>query len=280
MANQSREFLIEKSDGVSRTQRADVVAVEEPLEIQLTSETARGAAAKSVSVTMRTPGHDEALALGFLFTEGIIASCTQVAGVSAVGAIDDATGLQNRIRITVKPDADIDLSRLERHFYTTSSCGVCGKATLDALYVNGCASLTDEKTAFTSAILLEIPGRIRREQAVFETTGGLHGAAVFRPDGELVSVHEDVGRHNAVDKVVGELFLGDRLPGHGCGLFVSGRAGFELVQKALVAGIPLLAAVGAPSSLAVETATEFGMTLVGFLRDGGYNIYAGGERID
>ena len=276
MAGMSREFEIRKSDGA---RLADRVAVEEPLEIQVASSGPSGAAAKSVSVTMRTPGHDADLALGFLFTEGILASPEQVVDVDTVGPPAPVTGERNTIRVTVSADADLDLDRLQRHFYTTSSCGVCGKASLDALRVPGRQTLSGLGALFGAADLKALPARVRAWQPAFEETGGVHAAAVFGPDGEIVVVREDVGRHNATDKAIGELFRGRRLPGHRFGLFVSGRASFELVQKALVAEIPLLAAVGAPSSLAVETAREFGMTLVGFLRNGTFNVYAGEERI-
>jgi FdhD protein len=272
----SRNIRITRPAG---TEVDDRVAVEEPLEIQLASNTPGGAAAKSVSITMRTPGDDEELALGFLFTEGIIGSAEDVAAVDPVGETDPVTGTRNIVRVSLRPDVDPPLDKLERHFYTTSSCGVCGKASLDALYVNGRASLSNEKTAFSPAILNDLPGRVRERQPVFAETGGLHAAAVFGPDGEIVVVREDVGRHNATDKAIGALLRAGDVPAHGYGLFVSGRASFELMQKSLVAGIPLLVAVGAPSSLAVDTAAEFGMTLVGFLRDGNFNIYAGRERI-
>jgi FdhD protein len=274
MAELSREFDIQRSGGQSLTDR---VAVEEPLEIQVVS--AAAAAAKSVSITMRTPGSDAELALGFLFTEGILSSADQVVGVDTVGQPVTESGEQNTVRITVAADADISLDRLERHFYTTSSCGVCGKASLDALKVPGRQSLENVGGGFAAKTLSALPDRIRGLQPVFAETGGLHAAAVFGPDGEIVVVREDVGRHNATDKAIGALLEDGRLPGHGVGLFVSGRASFELMQKSLVAGIPLLAAVGAPSSLAVDTAREFGMTLVGFLRNGTFNIYAGEERI-
>lgn len=279
MSDSSREFEIERSDGRDKTALADTVAVEEPLEIQVSSGAAEAAAAKSVSITMRTPGNDEELATGFLFTEGIISHQDQVIAVEPVGQPNDLTGLRNTIRVEMSPEVQLDLASLERHFYTTSSCGVCGKASLDALQVSGLRSLADIDTRFAADMLLGLPGRIRELQPVFAATGGLHAAAVFGPDGEIAVVREDVGRHNATDKVVGALLQAGHIPGHPSGLFVSGRASFELMQKALVAGIPLLAAVGAPSSLAVDTASEFGMTLVGFLRDGTFNIYTGSERI-
>lgn len=279
MEHSSRIIDIQRTNGRDRSAVADSVAVEEPLEIQVISAAADAAAAKSVSITMRTPGADEELATGFLFTEGIINDCNQVIAVDSIGQPDDVTGLRNTIRVEISPEVELDLASLERHFYTTSSCGVCGKASLDALEVSGLESLADIDTRFSANMLLGLADRIHDFQPVFMQTGGLHAAAVFGPDGEIGVVREDVGRHNAADKVIGAMLQAGKIPGHVSGLFVSGRASFELMQKTLVAGIPLLAAVGAPSSLAVDTAKEFGMTLVGILRDGSFNIYAGGERI-
>lgn len=279
MTGSSQAIEINKIDGARSESRSDSVAVEEPLEIQLTAATADSSAAKSVSITMRTPGDDHELALGFLFTEGIISSRDQVLSVQHSGEADPQSGLKNIIRVEVDPSVDLQLDRLQRHFYTTSSCGVCGKASLDALRITGQSSLAAQQTVFGAHTLTRIPAIVRRQQRLFAETGGLHAAAVFGPDGEIVIVKEDVGRHNATDKVIGALFSAGRLPAHDLALLVSGRASFELMQKALVAGIPLLAAVGAPSSLAVRTAREFDMTLIGFLRDGTFNIYAGPERV-
>ncbi len=279
MPGNSRQLKILKSDGSTKAERSDIVAVEEPLEIRVGSSTAEGAAAKSVSITMRTPGHDPELAIGFLFTEGIINGADQVVSTDFVGEPDAKTGLRNIIRVEIAPDVELDLGRLQRHFYTTSSCGVCGRASLDALCSTGQKPFNVVENMFAAEALLPLPDAVRGSQPVFEATGGLHAAAAFGPDGEISVVREDVGRHNATDKVIGHLMQSGRLPGHALGLFVSGRASFELMQKALVAGIPLLAAVGAPSSLAVDTAREFGMTLVGFLREGTFNIYAGEKRI-
>lgn len=279
MADRSRKFDIQKADRSNRTTLADVVAVEEPLEIQVVANAANAAAAKSVSITMRTPGNDIELAIGFLFTEGIITDRGQVLAANLVGQAAPSTALRNTIRVELSADVELDLASLERHFFMTSSCGVCGKASLDALQVAGLRSLADIDTRFHSDALIGLPGEVRERQPVFVKTGGLHAAAAFGPDGEIHLVREDVGRHNATDKVVGTLMQAGKVPGHNLGLFVSGRASFELMQKTLVAGIPLLAAVGAPSSLAVEMAREFGMTLVGFLRDRTFNIYAGEERI-
>lgn len=279
MSNATRAVEISKVAADEVSAATDSVATEAPMEIQLTSKTATGSAAKSISITMRTPGNDEELAAGFLYTEGIIRGADDIASIERCGEPDPDTGEQNIVRVTVRDEVDIDFDRLQRHFYTTSSCGVCGKTSLDALRVEGGTSLAGLGPRFDVDMLRALPERVRRRQQVFSATGGLHAAAVFSADGEIVVVKEDVGRHNATDKAIGALLALRRLPGHGYGLLVSGRASFELMQKSLLAGIPLLAAVGAPSSLAVETATEFGMTLIGFLRGDTFNIYAGKERL-
>ncbi|MEX2125406.1 MAG: formate dehydrogenase accessory sulfurtransferase FdhD [Woeseia sp.] len=279
MTGVSLAIDVSKVHGQRQFSQADSVAVEEPLEIQLCSGSAEDSAAKSISITMRTPGDDAELAVGFLFTEAIITSASQVASVQHCGAPAPDTGFRNVIRVELEPDVHIDLSRLERHFYTTSSCGVCGKTSLDALRVGGQHPLTKVTTTFPREAIVTLPDKLREQQRVFSKTGGLHAAAVFTPDGEITLVREDVGRHNAVDKVIGALLLANRVPAHELGLLVSGRASFELMQKALVAGLPLLAAVGAPSSLAVSLAKEFDMTLVGFLRQGNFNIYSRAERL-
>ena len=279
MSGSSLAIDISKVHDGRRVREADSVAVEEPLEIQLCWPAAEGSAAKSISITMRTPGDDAELAVGFLFTEGIIHGMADVGSITSCGPPAPGTGSRNVIRVELSPGVDIDLGRLERHFYTTSSCGVCGKASLDALRVAGQQSFRSVATRFSGNVLVTMPERLRERQQVFSKTGGLHAAAAFTPDGEILLVREDVGRHKAVDKVVGALLRDSKLPAHGIGLLVSGRASFELMQKALVAGIPLLAAVGAPSSLAVALAAEFDMTLVGFLRGGNFNIYAGAHRL-
>jgi FdhD protein len=186
----------------------------------------------------------------------------------------------NSVRVELRPDVTVDLDRLERHFYTTSSCGVCGKSSLDALEVNAAPLAAADQFRIAAAAIHELPKKLREEQAVFERTGGLHAAALFDSAGRLIEIREDVGRHNAVDKLIGSQLLAGRVPIANRGLLVSGRASFELIQKAIVAGIPLLAAVGAPSSLAVELARRFGATLVGFLRDERFNVYWGAERIE
>ncbi|HTD44946.1 MAG TPA: formate dehydrogenase accessory sulfurtransferase FdhD [Bryobacteraceae bacterium] len=241
----------------------DLVAVEEPLQIRLD--------ASDIAITMRTPGHDRELAAGFLFTEGILSQASQISGITA----DDKGG----VNVQVAERVQIDLERLARNFYVTSSCGVCGKASIDALRAAGCPILPRGRPVIDARILPWLPQKLREAQAVFEHTGGLHAAGLFDASGTLLELREDVGRHNAVDKLVGAAFLEDRLPLGEHILMLSGRVSFELVQKALMAGIPIVAAVGAPSSLAVETALRFGMTLVGFLRGERFNVYAGRERL-
>lgn len=259
--------------------REDAVAVEEPLEIRLGFSTPDGRATQSISITMRTPGEDADLATGFLYTESIIRSSDDIAAIEPCGPPAPDSGNHNVIRVELGTDVVVDLGRLKRHFYTTSSCGVCGKTSLDALKVIGQQPFDDATLRLSEATLVRLPDRLREAQGTFDKTGGLHAAAAFDADGELVAVREDVGRHNAVDKVVGRLLAEGRLPANGLGMLVSGRASFELMQKTLVAGMPLLAAVGAPSSLAVRLAREFNMTLIGFLRGDTFNVYAGGERL-
>ncbi len=266
------------SEGLQQS-LTDHVAVEEPLEIRLGFSTPEGRATRSVSITMRTPGHDDELATGFLYTESIVQQASDIASIDACGSPAPDTGHRNVIRVELSPEVNVDLGRLQRHFYTTSSCGVCGKASLEALRAVGAEPMDADGTVFTEKVLTKVPGRLRVAQDTFDKTGGLHAAAVFDTDGNLITTMEDIGRHNAVDKVVGFLLRNGRLPGSDYGLMVSGRASFELMQKAAVAGIPLLAAVSAPSSLAVQVAKEFNMTLIGFLRGNTFNIYSGPERI-
>ena len=249
----------------------DSVAVEEPLEIRLGYSTPDGRATRSISITMRTPGNDKELAAGFLFSESIVRTAGDVASIEPCN--------DNVIKVELGPNITVDLGRLQRHFYTTSSCGVCGKTSLDALRATGIEAMGNNQATFDKDVLISIPDKLRDSQATFDETGGLHAAAAFDSRGGLSVTMEDVGRHNAVDKVVGMLLLQGRLPASDFGLMVSGRASFELMQKALVAGMPLLAAVSAPSSLAVQLAHEFEMTLVGFLRGDTFNIYAGEQRI-
>ena len=257
--------------GGMRSDRADMLATEEPMEIRVDGP---GQEARSVSVTMRTPGGDYELAVGFLFTEGLIAP----GDVERVAYCDDLDGEEQRYNVvTVTLTRPFDFERLRRNFYATSSCGVCGKASLDDVEVR-CAPVA-EGPAIPAAVVLGLPAKLRDAQKVFERTGGLHAAGLFSADGELVSLREDVGRHNAVDKVIGEHVLAGRVPLADHVLQVSGRASFEIVQKAAVAGIPIVAAVSAPSSLAVEAGERFGLTVVGFVREGRCNVYTHPERI-
>lgn len=274
----SHAFDINKIRKGQRSPMADSVAIEEPLEIRLGFNTPEGRASKSISITMRTPGNDAELAAGFLYTEAIITSASDILSIDACGPPAPDSGNHNVVRVELQGNVEVDLGRLQRHFYTTSSCGVCGKASLDALRITGQDAL-DNDTVFSEAQLVAIPGKLRAAQQTFEETGGLHAAAVFSAAGQIVTSMEDIGRHNAVDKVIGRLLLDNQLPAPDLGMMVSGRASFELMQKTLVAGIPLLAAVSAPSSLAVQLAREFNMTLIGFLRGETFNVYSGDERI-
>jgi FdhD protein len=257
----------------------DVVATEEPLEIRLGYSRRDGSRAEeSVSVTMRTPGHDEELAVGFLFTEGIVRGRAEVEGVVARGQ-PAPDGLINPVRVELAPGVKVDFKRLERHFYTTSSCGVCGKASIDAVAVQGRYDVGAMEFSIGAAALGGVLDALKERQTVFDQTGGLHASGLFDSTGRVVGVREDVGRHNALDKLIGGALLADRLPLAAHGILVSGRASFELMQKAKIAGCPFVAAVGAPSSLAVDLAIEFGMTLVGFLKPGRFNVYNRADRI-
>jgi len=242
---------------------------------------AQGRERRSVSITMRTPGHDEELAVGFLLTEGIIRGPADLLEVRSLLSETSSDGASNVVRVSLRDGVTLDLPRMDRNFYTTSSCGVCGKASIQALRTKSAFPPVSELTTpyLPAALLNLLPGRLREAQEVFATTGGLHASALFDAEGDLVDLREDVGRHNALDKVIGRALLDDRLPLRKNLLLVSGRASFELVQKASMAGLPFLGAVGAPSSLAVELAREAGMTLVGWLRDGRFNVYTGVWRI-
>ena len=279
MATSSHAVNISKVSDSLQQALTDHVAIEEPLEIRLGFSTPEGRVSRSVSITMRTPGHDDELAAGFLFTESIVQQASDIVSIDPCGSAAPDSGHHNVIRVELSPTVEVDLGRLQRHFYTTSSCGVCGKASLDALRVVGVEAMNSDGPLFEKHALISVPEKLRTQQDTFDKTGGLHAAAVFDVDGSLIATMEDIGRHNAVDKVIGALLLGDKLPAGDYGLMVSGRASFELMQRAAVAGIPLLAAVSAPSSLAVQVAQEFNMTLIGFLRGNTFNIYAGAQRI-
>jgi FdhD protein len=268
--NTSNVHVVALNDGI-RSERTDTLAAEEPLEIRVQGP---GQEQRSVAVTMRTPGGDFELAVGFLFTEGLIVP----ADVSRVAYCDTLPGEDQHYNVvSVTLQRPFDFEALKRNFYATSSCGVCGKAALDDIEVR-CAPVGEGPTVSTE-VLLGLPDALRKAQKVFARTGGLHAAGLFDMEGRLVSAREDVGRHNAVDKVIGEQVLAGRPPLADNVLQVSGRLSFEIVQKAAVAGIPIVSAVSAPSSLAVEAGERFGMTLVGFVRDGRLNVYTRPERI-
>ncbi|MGD0910283.1 MAG: formate dehydrogenase accessory sulfurtransferase FdhD [Terracidiphilus sp.] len=263
-----RTQITEWEDGVA-SPADDFLAVEEPLEIRVCG--------RPLTVTMRTPGHDRELAAGFLWTEGVIEERDQITSIESGGdeAVQEA---QKGNLITVElRDGCPEIESEGRNFMAGSGCGICGKASIDAVRARGLRPVQSEFTV-DPEVLCALPGKLRAEQEVFGRTGGLHAAALFTGSGELIALREDIGRHNAVDKVVGWALLEGRLPLANCVLMVSGRGGFEIVQKAIAAGVPVLASVSAPSSLAVQLARELGLTLVGFLRGRRFVVYAGEAR--
>lgn len=269
-----RRRVIRIRDGAVST-RPDTLVAEEPLEIRLNG--------KPLAITMRTPGDDFALAAGFLVSEGVLGRADELANiVYCAGATADGANTYNVVDVKLAPGVPVPDITLERNVYTTSSCGLCGKASLDAVRTTARWPVGDDENRpvrIDPETLASLPDRLRAAQRVFDRTGGLHAAALFTPEGELLDVREDVGRHNAVDKLVGRALQQGLLPLSGAVLLVSGRASFELAQKAVMAGIPVLAAVSAPSSLAVDLAAETGLTLVGFLRGASMNVYAGEHRL-
>jgi FdhD protein len=283
---------VERVTGLDSHPTEDFLAVEEPLEIQLGYGPSNARAMKSISVTMRTPGYDFELAAGFLMTEGVVRDVNDIEQI--IYAAENAAPLpvvtearasalpyqprKNVVRVELAPDVEVSLANLERNFYTTSSCGICGKASLLALQTV-CPARVRNSFSVDAQLLYTLPARLRGAQSVFDRTGGLHGAGLFDADGKLLALREDVGRHNAVDKLLGSEFLADRTPLRNRLLLLSGRASFELLQKALMGGVSMVAAVGAPSSLAVQVAREFDIILVGFLRDDHFNIYHGADHI-
>jgi FdhD protein len=264
------------ADRATASARADLLAAEEPLGIRVDGT--------ALTVTMRTPGDDVELAAGFLAGEAIVRDRDDIAGIkvcdgTSCGHLDHADDeIGNIVDVALAPGASAGAAA-RRSFMTTSACGVCGKTSIDDICVLPRAPLAGDDSVFAPGMLVSLPGRLRQAQRVFSSTGGLHAAGLFTPAGDLLAVREDVGRHNAVDKIVGWALLQDKLPLAGCALLVSGRASFELVQKAVLAGIPLLAAVSAPSSLAADLAEEAGLTLVGFLRGQSMNVYTGASRV-
>lgn len=266
-------------DGAS-TNEKDLVAAEEPLEIRISGETAGKRFDHSIAVTMRTPGDDYELAAGFLHTEGILRDPDDLREITYCVGADKQNQQYNVVRVRLRDGVVFDLARLQRNFYASSSCGICGKASLESVRAAGCVAITGETPTVSAAVVHGFAETLRKQQSVFEKTGGIHAAALFDAQGALTVLREDIGRHNAVDKAIGERFLAGKGTLSDQVLFVSGRASFEIMQKAAMAGVPVVAAVGAPSSLAVDFANEFGQTLLGFVRDERFNIYAGAERIE
>lgn len=258
-------------DGKTSLETVDSVVTEEPLELVVAFGEAEKRQRLPLAVTMRTPGNDRELALGFLFSEGLIGSAADVVSIKTLA--------ENSLLIEMRADLPFDAGRLARHFYTTSSCGICGKTSLELVETTSHFFPKNGEPKISAAILHELPARLAAAQPVFETTGGLHAAAIFDENGQLSIIREDVGRHNAFDKLLGAALEAGLLPLRNRGILVSGRAGFELVQKAAMAGVGLLAAVGAPSSLSVKLAENQGVTLIGFLREERFNVYSWPERI-
>jgi FdhD protein len=267
----ARRSILHVSDG-AQTTRPDSLAVEEPMELRVNG--------RPLSVTMRTPGHDVELAHGFLLTEGVVTAADQISSARYCSSVDEqGRNTYNVLDVELVEGHPPPAAGVERNFFTSSSCGLCGKASLEAVRLRSRFLPVDDPIRVEVNVLTELPTLLRSAQRTFDTTGGLHAAGLFTADGEVLVVREDVGRHNAVDKVLGWALLNGRVPARGCLLMVSGRASFELVQKAVMAGVPVLAAVSAPSSLAVELAEESGLTLVGFLRGTSMNVYAGSRRL-
>ncbi len=264
---------VKKIDAGVASETSDQVAIEEPLEIQLAYSTANGYMEKTIAVTMRTPGNDEELAAGFLFTEGIIKNSLSIKNIAHRSY--DA----NRVLVILHENILPDLKNTDRNFYSTSSCGICGKASIDAITTNSAYQNQEDDICILADLFYQLQDKLRKQQVVFENTGGIHASALFTLETAFIMMREDVGRHNALDKVVGAALINAQLPLDHCILLLSGRTSFELVQKAAMAGIKVIAAIGAPSSLAIELAKEAGITLIGFLRDGRFNLYSGYQRI-
>jgi len=268
-----RDIRIKKISNACISEEDDLIAVEEPLEIQIAYQSGGKRIKKSISVTMRTPGNDEELATGFLFTEGILYDRNQI---SKVGTdIFD----ENKVLITLTDKEIPRLQTSERNFYTTSSCGVCGKSSIDAIKTVSPFDNQPDDISVPVGLFYSLQNTLKKQQEVFQNTGGLHASGLFDLKGNIILLREDVGRHNALDKAIGASFLQDQLPLNRTILLLSGRASFELIQKASMAGIRIVAAIGAPSSLALQLAQEFGITLIGFLGNERFNIYSGSDRI-
>ena len=274
-----KTLQIQKIQGQLNIHKTDLIVVEEPLEIRLGYGHSKDRKQKNVSLTMRTPGNDFELSLGFLFTEGIIYQKDQIHQVRYCKNVNNPESIENIVRVELSEDIQVDLSSIERNFYTNSSCGVCGKASLESLEILNCPAPLPSSPRISLEIIHKLADVVSNEQTVFKYTGGLHAAAIFSDKGELELIREDIGRHNALDKVIGHYFYQNALPLSKNILFLSGRVSFEMVQKAVMARIPIIVAVGAPSSLAVALAQKYNVTLIGFARDQSFNIYMDDSRV-
>lgn len=267
-----KEKLIYTTGTEKSSKRNDYIAIEEPVEMSVEFGKSGERKQQNIAITMRTPGNDEVLSIGFLLTEGIIQSYENIEAINA-------DGLNNTIQINLSPNSNFDIDKLSRHLFTSSSCGVCGKTSIDHLKTSVPYQLQSGIPRITKNILYKLPEILRANQQLFEYTGGIHATGLFTAQGKFINLFEDVGRHNALDKLIGWAVQQKRLPLSNSIILVSGRASFELIQKALMAGCSILAAVGAPSSLAVELAEEYNMTLIGFLKQDQFNVYCGFDRI-
>lgn len=256
----------------------DLLAVEEPMEIRLSFGPSGNRQQRSLTVTMRTPGHDFELAAGFLYAEGVIQSRDDIQSIRYCHEAEK-TAIHNIVRVTLDPECSFSWKQLERNFYASASCGICGKSSIESVQIGECPVLPPSSPMVEGTLIKSLPDKLLTRQAVFACTGGLHAAGLFSPSGELLLMREDVGRHNALDKLSGAILYDDDLRPESSILLLSGRVGFELIQKTLRTGIPIIAAIGAPSSLAVELAREAGITLMGFVRRESFNMYSGKERL-
>ncbi len=273
-ASEGRAKVV-KVQGDTVTRRNDRVVTEEPMEIRLVA----GGQTQTVAVTMRTPGNDFELAAGFLFGEGVLTDADQIASIGYCRSDDfPAEQLYNIVTVDLRDPRTVDLAHLQRHFQMSSACGVCGKASIEAIQISGVRPMVGGPVV-PASLVKSLPQLLSERQSLFSTTGGLHAAALFDSQGRLLLSREDVGRHNAVDKLVGRMLLDHKVPAGDAILMVSGRSSYEIAQKAVTAGIPILCSVSAPSSLAIEVALSFGLTLVGFVRDDRFNVYSGEQRI-
>ena len=272
-------FSIQKHVDLQHLTTQDALAIEEPMEIRLIFGPQENRTMRSLSITMRTPGNDEELAAGFLFTEGVLTDAAQIESVEFRGVDDTGESTANIVRFNLRPDVQIDFKKLQRNFFTNSSCGVCGKDSLESLEVKGISPLPSSCLKVSPSAVCKMSDALRQSQPIFDQTGGIHAACFVDSQANVLATREDIGRHNAVDKLIGVYFQNNQLPIVDLIMVVSGRASFEIVQKAVVARVPMMVAAGAPSSLAVELAQKFNMTLIGFANDSRFNVYSAPNRI-